>query len=74
MSNNNTWKQARTKARMEDLTWLAQTGEGLTGAASRLGIRHDALVRWCEKNAPTLLRQLRDNETSGTVRKGKVLL
>lgn len=40
---------ARMKARREDLTFMAETGESLTGAAARLGMRRDALERWAEK-------------------------
>ena len=33
-------------ARAEDLRWLVDTGENLTGAARRLGTTRDALEKW----------------------------
>lgn len=35
------------RARAEDVHWLAETGEGATRAAERLGITYDALEKWC---------------------------
>lgn len=35
------------QARAEDICWLAETGECLTGAARRLGTTVDALEKWC---------------------------
>ena len=35
------------QARAEDVRWLAETGECLTGAARRLGTTVDALEKWC---------------------------
>ncbi|MGI8682049.1 MAG: hypothetical protein ACR2JO_07955 [Mycobacteriales bacterium] len=34
-------------ARIEDLTWMAETGETVAGAAHRLGFSADALNSWC---------------------------
>lgn len=49
---------ARNEARREDLTWLADTGESLTGAAQRLGMRPGSLETWCRRHAPDLLQRL----------------
>lgn len=35
------------RARAEDLRWLAETGESLSGAAARLGISPDGIEKWC---------------------------
>lgn len=37
-------------SRLEDLTWMADTGESAVGAAARLGITRDALEKWCHNN------------------------
>jgi hypothetical protein len=50
-------------ARREDVLWMAETGESLSGAAKRLGIKVDALERWCDKNdMRDELRKLRSRE------------
>lgn len=49
-------------ARREDVAWMAAGGEGLTGAARRLGITRTALEKWCALHAPDLLAQLRAHE------------
>lgn len=47
-------------ARIEDLQWMADTGESLTGAAHRLAISTDALEKFCERHHVThLARRLR---------------
>lgn len=48
--------------RAEDVAFMADTGEHLTGAAARLGITRDALEAWCKTHAPDALAQLRANE------------
>ncbi len=45
--------------RLEDLAWLADTGENAVGAARRLGVSHDALDRWCRRHCFDLWQQLR---------------
>ena len=47
MSQPARWSAAANADRLEDLTFLADTGESLTGAASRLGLTTDALEKWC---------------------------
>lgn len=39
--------QRQAEERAEDLAWMAETGETLTGAAKRLGIGLNALEKWC---------------------------
>lgn len=39
-----------TAARLEDLWWMAETGECLTRAAGRIGITVKSLETWCERN------------------------
>lgn len=36
-------------ARREDIRWMAETGESLTGAAQRLGLTHTALDKFCRR-------------------------
>ena len=48
--------------RLEDLHWMARTGENLTGAARRLGMNRDALKRWLERHDHALLRTLVGHE------------
>lgn len=45
---------ARNAHRLEDVTFLAQTGENLDGAAKRLGLTGKTLEMWCRRNAPDL--------------------
>lgn len=42
-----TWATDLNTARLEDLTFLADTGETLHRAAQRLGTTTDALEKWC---------------------------
>lgn len=46
-----TWATDLNAARLEDLTFLADTGETLNGAAERLGTTTAALEKWCRANA-----------------------
>lgn len=46
-------------ARLEDLAYMAETGESLTGAAHRLGITPSGLEVWARRRAPDLLPVLR---------------
>ncbi|MGH9088812.1 MAG: hypothetical protein ACRDYZ_12015 [Acidimicrobiales bacterium] len=36
--------------RLEDLAWMADAGETLTGAAKRLGVKRESLDTWCRRN------------------------
>ena len=45
---------ARRAARLEDVQWMAETGESLSGAARRLGLAPDVLDRWLYRWAPEL--------------------
>lgn len=38
-------------ARTEDIRWLARTGEGVEGAATRLGLTIAALEIYCRKHS-----------------------
>lgn len=40
------------RARIEDLLWMAETGEHAEGAARRLGIGYDALERFARRHTP----------------------
>lgn len=44
------WTEETNRARLEDLQWMADTGEHLTGAATRLRITPDALWKWCHRH------------------------
>jgi transposase-like protein len=48
--------------RIEDLAWMAETGETLTRAAERLGVKPSSLERWCQKHCPEIGRRLRARE------------
>lgn len=48
-------------ARLEDVTFMAATGETPDGAARRLGLRLDTLDKWCDRHAPDLWHRLRAN-------------
>lgn len=37
-------------ARAEDVRWMVDTGESLTGAARRLGITAKGLEKWCQRH------------------------
>lgn len=39
------------RARLEDVRWFVETGENAEGAAARLGIKVDALEKWCSRHA-----------------------
>lgn len=54
--------EAQRAARLEDITWLVETGESLTGAARRIGIGRESLRTWCHRWAPELGRTLADRE------------
>lgn len=43
------WVPFDTEARIEDCRWMASTGEGLAGAARRIGISSDALWSWLKR-------------------------
>ena len=62
---------ARQHHRTEDLRWMAGTGESLSGAARRLGLRTQTLERWAVNNCPDVLRLLRRNEPSARSTGGK---
>ena len=47
-----------TLTRTEDLTWMAEHGENLTGAARRLGLNRNSLAKWAKKHAPEAHAQL----------------
>lgn len=49
-------------ARLEDLTWMAATGEGLHNAAHRLNISTSALEKWLYRHAPALLHRLQEQD------------
>lgn len=38
--------------RVEDLNWLAETGENAIGAAKRLGLTYASLEKWASKHTP----------------------
>lgn len=54
--------EARNKARREDVAWFAETGENLTGAATRLGITAEALRCWCRRHCPEVGQQLAERD------------
>lgn len=45
-------------ARLEDVQWMAETGECLDGAARRLGLTRNALEKWLSRRDPDSLRVL----------------
>lgn len=45
---------SKRAARLEDVQWMAETGECLSGAARRLGLAPDVLDRWLWRHAPEL--------------------
>ena len=66
-------QDARNRARIEDLAWMAAHGETVDGAADRLGINRKSLEKWCHRNTPELWRQLVANEaTAARVRRGAI--
>ena len=48
---NLAWKQQITLARIEDLAFMADTGETREGAAMRLGVTLESLDKWARKHA-----------------------
>jgi hypothetical protein len=54
--------ERRRRNRLADVLWLAETGENLTGAATRLGIDPESLRSWCRRHAPDALRTLNARE------------
>lgn len=52
------WNAPFINQRLEDLTFMADTGESAEGAAERLGISHDALEIWTRRHAPELWKRL----------------
>lgn len=57
---------ARIRAeRLEDVAWMAATGECMTGAARRLGLTHSALDHWTRRHAPELREVLLAREPLG---------
>lgn len=44
------WSAEANAARLEDLTWMADTGETITGAATRLGLELKTLHKWCARH------------------------
>lgn len=61
------------EGRLEDVRWMAETGECLDGAARRLGLSRNSLEKWLERNERDVLkvlvaRQPRDhNQSAGGV-------
>lgn len=52
-------------ARTENVRFLAATGENLSGAAKRLGLRPEALDKWCRRwGLMAELDALREREAS----------
>ncbi len=51
-ANNLEWKQQITLARIEDLAFMAETGETREGAAMRLGVTLKSLDKWACRHAP----------------------
>lgn len=50
-------------ARAEDIRWLAETGESLTGAARRLGITPTGLEKYCQRHGlDDAARRMRSRE------------
>lgn len=52
------WQPFDHAARIEDCRWMAATGEGLTGAAARVGISTSALETWLRKHDRATLATL----------------
>lgn len=61
-NNNAAWVAAQEAARLEDVRWMLETGESLTGAAARLGISPNALEKWLHR---------RNMHTEATVLRGR---
>jgi len=52
----------QTLARLEDLTWMNETGETFTAAATRLGLPRKTLLKWTRRHCPDLAQQLLQRE------------
>jgi hypothetical protein len=50
-ARNLEWKQQITLARIEDLAFMADTGETREGAAMRLGVTLKSLDKWAREHA-----------------------
>lgn len=51
--------EQRRQERLEDLAWMVETGETIKGAARRLRLSQNALMKWGNQHAPHLLARLR---------------
>jgi hypothetical protein len=51
-------RNVNREERLEDLWWMAETGECLSGAASRLGVQVKALEAWLRRHDRDLLQRL----------------
>jgi len=51
-----------TQARLEDLRWMAATGECASGAAKRIGTNVKNLEKWCRRHDADLWRRLMAQE------------
>lgn len=60
MSRNLTREES--VARLEDVRWMADGGECLTGASSRLHVTREALEVWLRRRDPDTLARLIDHE------------
>jgi hypothetical protein len=61
--------QQSAEARAEDLAWMADTGETVTGAAKRLGISVETLEKWCARHGQmAVYRRLASHEDVPTWR------
>jgi transposase-like protein len=61
-------------ARLEDVAWMAETGETLSGAARRLGMEAESLAVWLRRRgAFDLCRTLRGREAADEVRRSGAL-
>ena len=70
---NTAARAARRAALIEDVTWMARTGETLQGAAARLGVHPASLARALARaGRADLTRALASNTATGTgVRPGR---
>lgn len=56
------WTKATSEQRLEDLQWMASTGECATRAAARIGTTFKNLEKWCRRNDLALWHRLLGNE------------
>jgi hypothetical protein len=70
--SNQAWHDQRLANRLEDLRWLADTGETRRGAADRLGVGYRSLEKWADRHARVEWQRLKRNEEAGRVRRGSV--